>query len=661
MSEITNKTFRSNTKDISYVNKDFASLKQQLIDFTKKYYPTSYKDFSDSSPGTIFIEQAAYVGDVLSFYLDQQFKESFVQFSADRKNLINQARQLGYKPKATTVSSVKLDIYQLVPAIQNSSVDGQYVPDEKYYLILKPFTTVTSESGVNFIIEDSIDFNENTPSSPRELSIFNRTNTGAPLFYLAKKTVNAYSGQLVTKTISVTDAVPFFTIKLNESNVVKILSIYDSNNNKYYEVDYLAQDTIPIEVDNTVINNQTLSKYNTETPKLLKYIRTQNRFVTYIDSENYTFIQFGANTENYENEVIVPNSTNVGVGLSNIDKLNISIDSTNVLKYKSYGVSPSNTTLTIQYIIGGGLESNVNSNTINNISSVDFQNDDQFLSDAELSLFTSIQNSLRVSNEESSTGGSGPETNEQIRQNSLLSFSSQNRMVTYDDVLLRVYSLPSQFGNIAKAYVEPNSSRQISFNQYVPSIINPDGTTSLDLNNLNPLERRKFLESTNPFTNNLYVLAYDSNKKLKPINEATILNLKKYLSNYKILTDRINIIDGYIINIGVNFKIKVFSGFNKKEVLDECISKVKSFFNIDNFNFNQPINLSQLMFEIMNVEGTQTVTDIKIKNLTIDDGNYSPIAYNIDIATKDNIVYPPKDPSVFEVKYPNTDIKGIVV
>lgn len=661
MSEITNKTFKSNTKDISYVNKDFSSLKQQLIDFTKKYYPTSYKDFSDSSPGTIFIEQAAYVGDVLSFYLDQQFKESFIQFSSDRKNLINQSRQLGYKSKPTSVSSVKLDIYQLVPAILNSSVNGEYIPDEKYYLILKPFTTVTSENGTNFIIEDSIDFNENTPSSPRELSVFNRTNSGSPLFYLAKKTVNAYSGQLVTKTITVGDPVSFFTTKLNEQNVVKILEISDSNNNKYYEVDYLAQDTIPLEIDNTSINNQTLSKYNTETPKLLKYIRTQNRFITYIDSDNYTYIQFGANTENFENEVITPNSTNIGVGLSNLDKLNISIDGTNVLKYKSYGVSPSNTTLTIKYIIGGGLNSNVNSNTINKISSVDFQNDDQFLSDAEVSLFNSIQTSLRINNEESSSGGAGPETNEQIRQNALLNFSTQNRMVTYEDILLRVYSLPPQFGNIAKAFVEPNASRQISFNQYVPSIINEDGSTSLNLNNLSPLERRKFLESANPFTNNLYLLAYDSNKKLKPINEATVLNLKKYLSNYKILTDRINIIDGYIINIGIDFKIKVFNGFNKKEVLDECISKVKLFFNIDNFNFNQPINLSQLMFEIMNVEGTQSVTHIKVKNLTIDDGNYSPIAYNIDIATKDNIIYPPKDPAVFEVKYPNTDIKGIVV
>lgn len=661
MSDIVNKTFKSNKKDISYVNRDFSSLKQQLIDFTKKYYPQSYKDFSDSSPGSIFIEQAAYVGDVLSFYTDQQFKESFIQFSTDRKNLINQSKQLGYKTKVTSVSSVDIDIFQLVPAKKEAVVDGNFVPDERFYLVLKPFTTLSSESGVNFIIEESVDFNEDSKFSPREISVFSRDESGAPQFYLVKKTAKSYSGELITKTVSIGDPTSFLTIKLNEQNVVKILNIKDSNNNTYFEVDYLAQDTIPIEVDNTTINNQTLSQYRTETPKLLKYLRTENRFVTFIDEENYTYVQFGANTENFENEVIVPNPENVGVGLSNVKNLNISFDNTNILKYKTYGVSPSNTTLTIQYIVGGGLDSNVNAGTINSISSVDFQNNDEFLSDAEISLLNSVENSLKVLNNDASTGGADAESNEQIRQNAILNFSAQNRMVTSDDILLRTYSLPPRFGNISKAYVEANTTKQLSYDNYIPSVLNQDGTQTLDLSSLNPLDRRKFLESTNPFTNNLYILSYDSNKNLKTVNEATIYNLKNYLSKYKILSDRINIIDGYIINIGVNFKIKVFNSFNKREVLDNCIEKIKDFLNIDNLGFNQPINLSQLTFEIMKTEGVQSVTELKIKNLTIDEGNYSTVAYNIDIATKDNIVYPAKDPSVFEVKYPNTDIKGVVV
>jgi hypothetical protein len=661
MANIVSKTFKTNSKDIKYVNRDFTSLKSELIDFTKKYYPQSYKDFSDSSPGTIFIEQAAYVGDVLSYYTDQQFKESFVQFATDRRNLINQARQLGYKPNATSVSSTYVDIFQLVPATRSKDVDGEYIPDDRFYLILTPYTTLAGNDGIPFIIEDSVDFNENTRFSPRELTVYSRDDTNAPQFYLAKKTVEAYSGQLVSKQFSLTTPESFLTLKLNESNVVKVISITDSNNVAYHETEYLAQDTIAIEVDNSPIDNQTLTKYRSTTPKLLKYLRTENRFTTFIDEDNYTYLQFGANTENFENTIVIPNPTNVGVGMSNVKNLNISLDGTNVMKSKSYGVSPSNTTLTVRYIIGGGLGSNVTSGNINKISAATFQNNDsEFLSDGEIQLLDKLKNSLRVTNEEASTGGGDAETNEQIRQNAISSFSTQNRMVTDEDMLLRVYSLPSKFGSIAKAYVESNSNREIAYEGFINGVVT-NTSEELDLTPLQPLDRRKFLESTNPFTNNLYILTYDDNKNLTQVNEATLLNLKRYMSKYKILTDRINIIDGYIINIGVEFKISVFNGFNKKDVLTSCIDTVKSFFEIDNRSFNQQINLSQLNFEIMNNEGVQSVIDIKITNLTIDDGVYSPVAFNISIASQNNIVYPSKDPSIFEVKYPNTDIKGRVI
>lgn len=659
MSEIINKTFRTNTKDVNYVNRDFTSLKQQLIDFTKQYYPLSYRDFSESSPGQIFIEQASYVGDVLSYYTDQQFLESFIQFAVDRRNIINLAKFLGYKPKVSSASSTEVDIFQLIPSIQTK--DNEYIPDERYALILRPFTQLSSISGINFIVEESVDFTQDTLFSPREISVFNRDSTGAPQFFLLKKSTKAYSGTIVTKQVSVGAATPFLSIKLDETNVLKVISVVDSNNNNYYEVDYLAQDTIPLKVDNVPLTNQTLSKYRGETPKILKYLRTEKRFVTTIDENNYTYLQFGANTENFENTIVVPNPSNVGVALSNLKNLNISLDGTNVLKSNSYGVSPSNTTLTVTYIVGGGVNSNVNAGDISKISSTSFQNDTTGLTDSEITLLNSVQNSLRVNNEESSTGGDDAETDEEIRQNAILNFSAQNRMVTQDDFLLRVYALPPDLGNIAKAYVQSNLTQQVTYNGLVSGITTINNNLSIDLNPINPLDRRKFLESNNPFTNNLYLLGYDSNKNLTTINKATLQNLVTYINNYRILTDKINIIDGFIINIGVDFKISVFQGFNKRDVLNNCIASVKSFFDIDKWSFNQPINLSQLNFEIMKIEGVQSVTDIKIKNLTIDDGNYSPVAYNISIATQNNIVYPSKDPSVFEVKFPNSDIKGLVV
>lgn len=659
MSTIINKTFQTNTKDINYLNKDFTSIRQQLIDFTKQYYPQSYRDFSESSPGQIFIEQAAYVGDVLSYYTDQQFLESFIQFAKDRRNIINAAKYMGYKPKPSSASSVIVDIFQLLPS--KRSVNNEYTPDERYCLILSPLTQLTSVSGVNFIIDQSVDFSQDTKYSPREITVYTRDDSGAPLFYLIKKSVQAYSGTVVVKQVPVGDPQAFYSISLTESNVLKILSIVDSNNKNYYEVEYLAQDTIPIEVDNVPLNSQILSEYRSETPKILKYLRTENRFVTSIDENNITTIQFGANTENYDNTVIIPNPTNVGVSLSNLKNLDISLDNTNVLKAKSYGVSPSNTTLTITYVIGGGISSNVNSGEINRIIGVSYQNDVTSLTDSEVILLNTIKNSLSVNNTESSSGGDDAESDEEIRQNALLNFATQNRMVTEDDFLLRVYSLPPQLGNISKVYVQSNLTREIQYNGLINGIESINNNSSLDLSPLNPLDRKKFLQSNSPFTNNLYVLGYNSNRNLTTINKATLQNLITYIQNYKILTDRINIIDGYIINIGIDFKITVFKGFNKSDVLNNCITSVKNFFNIDNWSFNQPINLSQVNFEILKNEGVQSVSDIRIKNLTIDDGNYSSIAYNIDIATKNNIVYPSKDPSVFEVKFPQSDIKGLVV
>lgn len=669
MANITNKTFGANRKDINYLNRDFLSLKNQLIEFTKQYYPQDYKDFSDSSPGMIFIEQAAYVGDILSYYTDQQFQESFIQFSTERKNIINLARTLGYKPHVTAASSTTIEISQFIPAEKYVYLDDNgfehidYRPNPNFYVSLKPYTSLSSTSGVNFLIEDSINFEQDTIFSPRKIIVYSRDqNTNAPTQYLVTKTTTAFSGKLVQKTFTIGELTSFLTLDLPETNVIKIIDVVDTNGNTYYEVDSLAQETIPISIDNISINNETLSQYQAETPKLLKYIKTENRFITYIDENNITHLQFGANYENFENDVIIPNPTNVGSCLRNLNKYNISLDGTNVLKCNSYGVSPSNTTLTVTYAVGGGIESNINSNEITTINSIGYYNDINNLSGTQQVTFKNIINNILVNNINPATGGANAESNEMIRQNAIANFSSQNRIVTSSDILLRVYSMANEFGSIAKAYVEQNSAREISYNGLIQGIIDDSNSEYIDISSLNPLDRRKFLSSTHPFTNNIYLLGYDLNKHLVKCNEATLYNLKTYLDQYKILTDKFNFIDGYIINIGVNFKISIFSGYNKRIILNECINTIKEFFNIDNWGFCQPINLSQLQFNIMNVEGVQSVSEIEIKNLTSDNGDeYSNIAYNISVATKNNIIYPSKDPSVFELKFPDIDIVGSVI
>lgn len=673
MSTTSNKYYNRNSKDVMYINRDFDSLKSQLISFTKQYYPNTYKDFSESSPGQIFIEQAAYVGDVLSYYTDQQFLESFIQFATERKNIINSAASLGYKHKISSASNTTVEVFQLVPAEKYKWIDEtnkehiDFRPNSNYFLILKPYTQLSSTSGINFLIEDAIDFNQNTLYSPREITVYDRDqNTQEPLRYLVKKTAKAFSGSIITTTVSIGTLSSFLTLQLPEKNILKIISVTDSENNKYYEVDYLAQETIPISIDNISSNNEIFSQYQEETPKLLKYLRTERRFVTSVDENNNTFLRFGGNYDNFEMDVIIPNPTNVGVGLKNLHNLNIPLDGKNVLKNKSYGISPSNTNLTISYIVGGGLSSNVNADEINSIKSIDYLNDLSALSAGQREVFMSLLRNMIVRNITPATGGYGIENNETIRQNAIANFSSQYRAVTSEDILLRIYSMSSEFGSVPKAYVEPNLIRDVSFQGVFSGYI--DGNTTkeyLDINQLNPLDRRKFLTSTNPFTNNIYLLGYNNKKHLTKCNEATIYNLKKYLDNYKILTDKYNFIDGYIINIGVEFKISIYSGYNKQTVLNSCVSTIKEFFDIDKWGFCQPINLSQLQFNVMNNEGVQSVSSIKIKNLTADDDKdgltYSNIEYNISIATQNNIVYPSKDPSIFELKYPDFDIKGLVL
>lgn len=648
------------SKDVKYINKDFSTLKQSLIDYAKYYFPNTYKDFNDTSPGTMFIEMAAYVGDVLSYYGDYQFKESFIHLASERKNVINLAKFLGYRIKPSIASTTAIDIFQLIPSKQ--SADGTYVPDETYCLVLQENTQLSSKSGVSFLIQESVDFSTNTAMSPRETSVYNRDSTGTPQFYLLKKTVKAISAKVVTKTFTVDGATPYLKVELEETNILGILSLTDSDNIKYYEVDYLAQDVVFTEEDNINSNSDTFFNYKSEVPKLIKMIRTPRKFTVNVDSNNITYLEFGANTENFADEIIFPSSKTVGAGLKYLNNINISYDPTNLLKFDTYGVCPTNTTLTITYLVGGGLDANVNSNEITNITSVQFLNDDSSLTEGQTQLLSTVKRSLKVNNPESATGGAESEDTDQIRENSISHFASQNRAVTKEDYIVRVYGMPPQFGSVSKVHVTTNEDSMVSttdstsnFSGFLDSSNNVTITNTAVENHL----RRKFLDNTNPFSINLYVLGYDLNKNLTTVNEAILYNLKQYLKQYRMLTDKINIVDGFIVNIGVDFKITVYKGYNKKDVSNQCIRKVQEYFDISKWNFSQPINISQIEFEISNIEGVQSVLNVNVKNLV--GGNYSPHSYNIDVATVNKIVYPSKDPAIFEVKYPNSDIRCLVI
>ena len=670
-----NKNFKNKGKDIKYLNKDFSTFRANLIEFSKTYFPKTYSDFNETSPGMMFIEMASYIGDVLGYYIDDTLKESLMPFAEDETSMLALAQFLGYKPKVTSPAISTLSVYQLVPSI-GSGFNNR--PDSKFYLRIKEGMAVQSPNGIEFRTTNLVDFED---SADREITVYERdANTGEPIFYLAKKYVQVISAVVNEKEVSFGNYQSFQTIDLEDTNIISIYDVRDSNGNKYYEVPYLAQEMVFIDYPNTEANDQELYQFKSTVPYILKTIKTAKRFTTRINQNSTITIQFGAGDPTASDEQLIPNLKNVGLGLPNsISRLEESFDPTNFLKTKTYGTSPSNTTITVKYYVGGGVASNVSQGQLTKISGIEFDDDISAFNDADRITYNTIKNSVAVDNEIPATGGRDGETLEEIRQNALANFGAQNRAVTAKDYQIRVLSLPSKYGGIAKAYavadgtLDNNSPASIlaspnhlqEFTDLVMSFVNkPDseepteGSIKADITKFLIGKTANENEKNNPFAINLYLLGYDVNGNITNLNRAVKENLKTYLNEYRLLTDGININDGFVINIGVDFEIVVFGNYNKSEVLTNCIVQLKDYFSIDNWSFNQTINLSEIELLIANVEGVSSVPMVKITNKC--SGKYSSNSYNIEAATKDKIVYPSLDPSVFEIKFPDADIKGRV-
>ena len=586
-------------RNIKYVNKDFTDLRSQLIDFAKNYFPNTYNDFSPTSPGMMFIEMAAYVGDILSFYQDIQLQETFVQYAKDPANLYNLAYMMGYRPKVTTVAEVLLDVTHKVDATPEGD------PDWSQALFIQPGTVLTSTVGnnVNFYINSSIDFSFSSSYDPTEIFIDSLDDLGNPVSYLLKKQVKAISGEVVTISETISNVEKFKTITLEDSNIIGVISIIDNNGagDTWTEVPFLGQDT----VFENVINTEPDSN---KVPYLLKLQKVPKRFVTRYTSTNQLQIQFGAGITAEADNEIIPDPTNVGLGaIQGVSRIDYAFDPSNFLYTQTYGLAPTGT-LSIKYLKGGGVSANAPANTINTVVLINS---------------AGTGTSLSFNNPEAATGGREGDTVEELRQNTLRAFSEQSRMVTLQDYTVRALSLPSNYGTIAKAY---------------------------------PIQDVANTSTENPLSISLYTLAYDSNGNLIQSSDSLKNNLKNYLANYMILTDSVNIKDAFVINIGVNFDIILRPGYIGREVLVECSTSLQDHFNIRKWNINQPIDTASIYTLLDQVKGVQTVQKVEVVNLT--GGEYSEFAYDIQGATRNNTIYPSLDPMIFEVKHPTLDIKG---
>jgi hypothetical protein len=607
-------------REIKYINKDFNEFRSQLLNFAQTYFPTTYTDFTPSSPGVMFMEMASYVGDVLSFYLDNQIQENFLQYARQSNNLYELSYMFGYKPKVTGLATVDIDFYQLIPS---KTVGLDTVPDYDYSLYIDTNTQVSSRTtNIQFIIEDPIDFTISSSLDPTTVSVA-QVAGGTPTYYLLKKTRKATSGTINTTSFSFGSPVEFATVNLNGEGIAGIIDITDSDGNIWYEVDHLAQELVFDGIKNTNINDPNNYQNSNDTPYILQTKQVQRRFTTRFINPTTLQLQFGSGNPADNDENIIPNPSNVGLGLPfEKNKLTTAYSPTNFIFTNTYGIAPSNTTLTVRYLAGGGVASNINANdlTFLNTGTIRFLKNNLNSTTAQY-----IFSSVASNNESAASGGQDGDSIEEIRQNTISNFSTQLRNVTADDYLVRALSMSPRYGVVAKAYTEKPKA--------------DDANTTLDL----------------------YILTYDSNKKLTTASTTLKNNLKTYINQYRMIGDTISIKDAFIINIACDFEIITLPNYNNNEVIFRCINVIQNYFDINKWQINQPIILRDIIVSLDNIEGVQTVNKVNITNKAGTTSGYSQYAYDIAGATQKNIIYPSLDPSIFELKYPNTDIKGRVV
>jgi hypothetical protein len=603
--------------NVSYLNKTFSEFKNNLTNYAKTYFPTVYNNFSDANPGGIFIDLAAYVGDVTSFYLDTQTQENFLLYAKERENLFALSYMLGYRPKVSYASSTTVDIYQLIPS---SGSGGDLVPDYKYALVVPANTSLTSNTNnIKFITTEDVDFSDNTNME---------INLADGNYFLLKKQVKAISAVIKSTTVSISSTPQkFLTSNIADTNILQILDATDTEGNKWYEIPYLAQSYIFDKVNNPNYNSDGI-------PYLLQLKRVPRRFVSRFLSDNTLQLEFGAGlSPNISDDTILPNPDNIGLGLvPGISNLYNNFNKASVFYTQEYGLAPTSN-ITVRYIVGGGIESNVPANSITTIDQTTayFKN-----TSLNPSLESFIRQSLASTNPVVASGGRSGDQIEEIRNNALYAYQSQLRAVTKEDYIVRALSLPSEYGSISKVYVTQDAAREEL----------PTSTVATT-------------EGRNPLSLDMYILGYNSNKQLITTSTTLKENLASYINEFRMVTDAINIKDAFYINIGVNFDIVVASGFNNNDVITNCIIALKNHFNIEKWNINQPLVISDITALLLKTNGVQTVTKIEIINKQ--GGNYSQYAYDIIGATRQGNIYPSLDPSIFEVRFPDTDIQGRVV
>ena len=683
--------------NVNYLNKDFSSLKSALIEYAKTYFPNSYRDFNETSPGMMLIEMSAYVGDVLSFYVDNQYKEMLLPLAEERRNVINLANMLGYKIKPTTPAIAEIDVSQTIAA-DLTDIDN-IVPDFSNAHILDKNMKISSNSDSTIIFEtlDVVDFTISSSITP---SVSNTDENGLATEFTLTRKVKAVSGETKTKTFSIGSPEKFKRITLPDTNIFEILSVVDSSGNKWYEVEYLAQDKVPSEEHYYGIRNN--AYYNIKNdfseeipvPYTLEYVKVPKRFITEINDDNTTSIVFGNGLlhEGFSGSLSSGFFQTEQVGITipgENENINSDISPIIATTLSSLGESPSNTTLTVTYRVGGGISSNVSSGDLISLPST------------PLKLKTGTGD-IAVTNLEPARGGADEQSIEEIKRKTQGNFITQKRCVTKEDYEARILALPSKFGNIAKVsvnrvnestFIEQLQENQTElFNEFA-NLSNADGLINFEefesLYQSIYSSYPNYLSISGVPSVEIHILSYDNNKNLVESPELLMTNLSNYLNEFRMITDEFAIYPGKVVNFGVAFEIVAHKYANKQDVKLKCINSIIDYFNIDKMKFRQPIFTSDLIYQLMGIEGVRSVVNLELTQGTPTfDGDiaFDPNLFKYSVSgdtinesgtdgynwkydfenfyngthSSDGTILPSVEPTVFELKNPNENIRGVV-
>jgi hypothetical protein len=595
------------TPPINYTDRDFQSIKQSLVEYAKRYYPNTMNDFNEASFGALMMDSVSYIGDILSFYLDYQASESFLDSAIEFKNVVRLAKQMGYKYNPEITAYGHVAVYIRVPA--NSNGLG---PDTSYLPVLTRGTRLASQSNVAFITIGDVAFSD---VESQVLVADVDPDSGNPLYYAMKSYAPVVSGDIGVVQVAVQDYSPYKNVKLDVPNMAEIISVIDSAGNEYFEVEYLSQDVVYTSVNNRD-NNKNL------VPQIFKAISVPYRFVVERTQDD-VFLQFGggANTDAVvQNDIkLDPSAVALKMHAKNYVS-DTSFDPNILVKNNHLGIGPSNTTLTIVYRSNLTTIINIGVGDLNNVISADlvYENPES-LSQGELN---KIRNSVEVSNEDVIVGTADIPTADEIKILAKHTAATQNRAVTRQDYISLAYSMPNEFGKI---------------------------------------KRCNIVQDKNSFKRNLnmYVLAEGLNGTLISPDMLLKQNLKNWLNQYKMLNDTLDIMNGNILNLSLEYTVIAEAGENKFVLKQLIIQALQEFYERipeigETFYITDVYNLIN---EVRGVADVQHV-EIGIKS----GGLYS--SFRIDIArhtSPDGRYITMPENTIYEIKFIDNDVKGTIL